>query len=97
MLGNVQAGFRPKEALEEIDRQKGTNISCKDIFDFPKYLRMMKNEMKVEKLKFMETFVEKQAFIVFIEDLYSNIRLREKRIENGSNESFIKNEVQIFQ
>jgi hypothetical protein len=59
MVGNVQAAFKSKEILEEMDRKKGDNVACKDIFDFPKYLSMMTKEMKGEKLKFMEAFVEK--------------------------------------
>ena len=57
MVGNVQAGFKDKKLLDQAERDKGANISCHDIFDFPKYLGMMAKEM--EKHKFMETFVEK--------------------------------------
>lgn len=59
MVGNVQAAFKSEDILKEMDRIKGDNISCKDIFDFPKYRNIMTKEMKSEKLKFMEAFVEK--------------------------------------
>lgn len=97
MVGNVQAAFKSKEILEEMDRKKGDNVACKDIFDFPKYLSMMTKEMKGEKLKFMEAFVEKQGFIVFIEDLHSYRRENTKRVTDKENsETYVKSEIQSF-
>ena len=89
MVGNVQAAFKSKDKLKEIDKIKGDNISCQDIFDFPKYREIMTKEMKSEKLKFMEAFVEKQGFIVFIEDLYAYNKSIDKDL-------LVKTEIESF-
>ena len=59
MMGNVGAGFRSTEALQEAEQRKGgsKNLSSTDIFDFRKYLEKMSEEMS--DCKFMETFVER--------------------------------------
>ena len=59
MMGNVQAGFRSTEALQEAEQRKGgsKNLSSTDIFDFQKYLEKMSEEMS--DCKFMEAFAER--------------------------------------
>ena len=52
-------------------------MSGAEIFDVSKYLTIMKQEQV--DCGFIEAFVEKQAFMVFIEELYQAIRMRELR------------------
>ena len=74
MMGNVQAGFKSAEELAKIEEKRGgvKGMSSEDIFDKEKYIEMMKKEMPQHE--FMEIFVHKQAFSVFIEDLYPIIK-----------------------
>lgn len=57
MLGNIQAGFKSKEELGQLEEAKGgyMNLSVQDIFDFDKYLRLMK--LNNSGNKFIEAFV----------------------------------------
>jgi hypothetical protein len=74
MIGNIEAGFKPKEVLQELETKKGgyKNMSGHDIFDFKKYLQVLKDE-KSEHLSFMTVLVEKQCFITLIEDMYQSM------------------------
>ena len=57
ILGNVQAGFKPKLELDKLEIEKGgpDQLSSMEIFDKAKYLEMMKSEGT--DYQFMESFV----------------------------------------
>lgn len=87
MLGNITVGIRPAIELSKIEEKKGgpDKLSCSDIFDTKKYLEKMKEEMA--DYKFVETFVDSQAFAVFVEELYLTIRKREQSRLPTANET----------
>ena len=70
--------------MELVARDKGgyDKLSYSDIFDQKKYLAELKES------SFMEVFVEKQAFAVFVEDLF----VATKNVVSDG----VKNQVDIF-
>lgn len=83
MVGNIQAGFKAETELRELEARKNgyQNLSGHDIFDFDKYIKLLQSENS-DNSKFMLSFMEKQSFITFIEDLYQVIRQREDRVKS---------------
>ena len=69
-------------------------MSGAEIFDVSKYLTIMKQEQV--DCGFIEAFVEKQAFMVFIEELYQAIRVRELRSFGQKHPCSTKSDVQNF-